>query len=234
MMSHSGKIWLAAAWIGFALLPWHTFSAGWTEWVAGLSSDGPRSAAALILVGQAWWLAPIVSALSLATLPLFGASREQHGVILSAAGLAGLALIAAQGFAIGLDGWGFAPLGAMFGAPGPRQAGMGLGAALTTASCLMLLCHGLAARGWCRGDAFVVSAIGSVVALTIVFVFFPVAIILTSAIKDDSGALAFGVFTAKFFDRSIWGLDCLASNLRCGVAWNTLFLAVLEIGRAHV
>jgi iron(III) transport system permease protein len=91
----------------------------------------------------------------------------------------------------------------------------------------MLLCHGLAARGWCRGDVFVISAIGSIIALTIIFVFFPVATILTGAVKDDSGALALGEFGAKFFDKSIWGLDCVASNLRCGVAWNTLFLAVL-------
>src|SRR5204863_8660186 len=39
--------------------------------------------------------------------------------------------------------------------------------------------------------------------------------------------IALGEFGAKFFDKSIWGLDCFASNLRCGVAWNTLFLAVL-------
>ena len=91
----------------------------------------------------------------------------------------------------------------------------------------MLLCHGLAARGWCRGDAFVVSAIGLVVALIAVFVFFPVTTILASAVRDDAGAFAPGAFLAKFLDPSIWSLDCLTSNLRCGVAWNTLFLATL-------
>ena len=38
---------------------------------------------------------------------------------------------------------------------------MGFGAALTAAAFLMLTCYGLAGRGWCRGDAFVVGAIGS-------------------------------------------------------------------------
>src|SRR5947209_7195494 len=90
-------------------------------------------------------------------------------------------------FGFALLPWHLALLGAIFGMPGPSQAGMGLGAALTSASFLMLLCHGLAGRGWCRGDAFVIGAIGSVVALTIIFVFFPVATILTSAIKDNSG-----------------------------------------------
>ena len=226
-MSRSAKAWLAAAWIGFVLLPWHVTDGDWLEWFTRLSSQGPRSAASLVLAGQAWWLTPLVLPLLLATLPLFPASPRPNGRILSAAGLAGLALVALQGFAIGLNGWSFAFLGALFGAPEPSQPGMGLGAALASAAFLILLCHGLAARGWCRGDAFVVSAIGLVIASTMIFVFFPVAIILTSAIKDDSGALALGVFAEKFFDRSVWGLDCIASNLRCGVAWNTLFLAVL-------
>ena len=56
----------------------------------------------------------------------------------------------------------------------------------------MLLCHGLAARGWCRGDAFVVSSIGLVVALIAVFVFFPVTTILASAVRDNAGAFAPG------------------------------------------
>jgi iron(III) transport system permease protein len=226
-MSRSAKAWLAAGWIGFALLPWHVLSGDWLEWVAGLSAQGPRSAASLLLSGQGRWLAPIVLPLLLATGRLMGAPRGRRGPALIAAGICGLALIAAQGFAIGLNGWRWGFLGAMFGTPGPTQAGMGVGAALTTASFLMLLCDGLAARGWCRGDAFVVGAIASVLALTIVFVFFPVGIILASAVQNDAGAFAPAEFAGRFFDSSIWGLDCLASNLRCGVAWNTLFLAVL-------
>jgi len=139
----------------------------------------------------------------------------------------GLALIAAQGFAIGLHGWTLEALAAAFGGPGPSQSGMGAGAGLTSLSLLILLCHGLAARGWCRGDAFVVSAIGLVLALITIFVFFPVSTILASALQDNQGRFAPGEFVDKFLDRSIWGLDCVISDLRCGVAWNTLFLALL-------
>jgi iron(III) transport system permease protein len=224
-MSRSAKMWLALGWAGFALLPWQRLGGDWPDWLAGLSSDGPRSAASLALTG-AWWLAPIALPLLLATMSL-GAGDARSSRALVAAGLAGIGLIVMQGLAIGLDGWSWTFLGAIFGTPGPSQAGMGLGAALTSASFLMLLCHGLAKRGWCRGDAFVISAIGSIIALTLIFVFFPVATILTSAAKDDSGALALGAFGAKLFDRSIWGLDCIGTNLNCGVAWNTLFLAVL-------
>ena len=59
------------------------------------------------------------------------------------------------------------------------------------------------------------------------FVFYPVITILVSALQNNDGAFAPGEFFAKFFDRSVWGLDCVTSHLRCGVAWNTLFLAVL-------
>ena len=50
---------------------------------------------------------------------------------------------------------------------------------------------------------------------------------LSSAVRDESGAFAPAVFVGKLANRSIWGLDCLDGPLRCGVAWNTLFLAVL-------
>jgi iron(III) transport system permease protein len=227
-MNRVTQIWLALGWIGFILLPWHLVPGEWFDLLLAFTSDGPRSAAGLALTGRAWWLAPIAFALTLATWPLIARYPDEHAARwLVAAGLLGLALIVTQGFAIGIQGWSWPLLGALFGEPGPAQAGMGSGAALTAAAFVMLLCCGLAGRGWCRGDAFVVCAIGNVVALTIVFVFFPVVTILASAIRDNSGVLAFGESVAKFFDLSVWGLDCLTSNLRCGVAWNTLFLAVL-------
>jgi iron(III) transport system permease protein len=218
-MSRPAQIWLALGWLGYAVLPWY-FAAG-PSFVEG-------SGLALGIAGDGWWLLPIVAPLIAASRPLVGGlDRYETGKWLVAAGLAGLALIILQGFAIGLGGWSAAWLAALFGAPGPRQGGMGFGAALTSLAFLVLLCQGLAARGWCRGDAFVVSSIGVIVALITIFVFFPVTTILASALEDNAGAFAPGEFIAKFFDRSIWGLDCLASELRCGVAWNTLFLATL-------
>jgi iron(III) transport system permease protein len=103
---------------------------------------------------------------------------------------------------------------------------MGYGAFLLALALLMLLCHGLAARGFCRGDAFTASAIGLVVALIAMFVLFPIVQMLASAAQDNAGRFAPGEFAAKLADASIWGLDCLHAGLRCGVAWNTLFLAL--------
>src|SRR6185436_17877177 len=137
-MNRSPTAWLALGWIGFALLPWHLVSGDWFDIFLGFTAEGPRSAAGLAVTGRAWWLAPIVIALLLATRPIVAPPRKELAARwLIAAGVLGLALIAAQGFAIGIQGWGWAFLGAIFGEPGPTQAGMGFGAALTAASFLM-------------------------------------------------------------------------------------------------
>lgn len=128
-----------------------------------------------------------------------------------------------QGFLIDHRGWTLSILGA----GGPKQAGMGYGALALCLSYLMMMCRGLAMRGFCRGDTFVVGSIALVVALISLFVLFPVLTILASAFQDNQGNLSFPSFWEKITESSIWGLDCLTSNLRCGVAWNTLFLAIL-------
>src|SRR6185369_15369549 len=97
-------------------------------------------------------------------------------------GVFGLAWLAFTGFGIGLRGWNTAWLAAIFGAPGPRQIGMGVGAGVTGFALLMILCQGLAGRGWCRGDAFITGSIGAVVGLVGLFVFLPVFKILVSAV----------------------------------------------------
>lgn len=223
-MSRATLVWIVLGWVGYALLPWYGFdgtaTASFSDYVVGGSG--------LVLgLGGAWWLLPILAPLLIALRPVAATSREADSHWLIAAGFIGLTLVILQGFTIGLNGWRFDILRALFGEPGPSQQGIGYGATLTSISFLILLCHGLAARGWCRGDAFVTSSIGIVIALIIVFVFFPVGTILASAFADNDGHFAPAEFTAKFLDRSIWGLDCLTSDLRCGVAWNTLFLGIL-------
>jgi iron(III) transport system permease protein len=223
-MSRATLGWIVLSWVGFALLPWYGFERSASPTMADYFVSG---SALIHGLRGAWWLLPIVVPLGMALIPLARPSAERQGTWLVASGALGLALIVIQGFAIGLNGWNIDILKGLFGEPGPSQAGMGYGAALTAAAFLIILCHGLAARGWCRGDAFVTSSIGAVVALIMVFVFFPVSTILASAFADNSGNFAPSEFVAKFMDKSIWGLDCLTSDLRCGVAWNTLFLGLL-------
>ncbi|MBF9235038.1 ABC transporter permease [Microvirga alba] len=224
-MSRATLGWVVLGWIGYALLPWYGFDSAaipsFSDYVVG------GSGLVLGLRGGAWWLLPIIAPLLMALRPTFASSRHSDSDWLVASGVLGLALVLLQGFTIGLNGWTLDILKSLFGEPGPHQAGMGYGAALTSSAFLIVLCHGLAARGWCRGDAFVTSSIGVVMALIIVFVFFPVSTILGSAFADNKGNFAPLEFVTKFMDRSIWGLDCVTSDLRCGVAWNTLFLGVL-------
>ncbi|HEV2559303.1 MAG TPA: iron ABC transporter permease [Microvirga sp.] len=216
-MAKGALVWVVLAWAGYGVLPWYGFE--------GINGTLVASSGLGLGIRSAPWLLPLAVPLGFAIAPLSGHAKSA-GNWLVAAGLIGLTVLVAQGFAIGLNGWR-GGLDGLLGTLGPSQAGMGLGAALTAFSLLMILCQGLAAWGWCRGDAFVVSAIGVIVALIATFVFYPVLTILASAFQDNAGRFAPGDFTSKFFDRSIWGLDCIVGDQRCGVAWNTLLLGVL-------
>jgi iron(III) transport system permease protein len=213
-------LWLALGWIGFAVLPWYLDAA------YGFSPAG--SGLTLGLAARRPWLLPLALPLLLGLVPVLRPRENAAagGKWLIGIGSAGLVWLALEGIAIGHRGWSFAWLADLFGASGPTQAGMGYGAFLTMLALLMLLCHGLAARGACSGDAFTASALGLVLALVALFVFFPIAMVLASAVEDNSGHFAPAEFLAAFLDRSVWGLDCVHSELQCGVAWNSLFLAV--------
>jgi iron(III) transport system permease protein len=50
---------------------------------------------------------------------------------------------------------------------------------------------------------------------------------LASALVTQDGGYSIASFAGKFFAERIWGLDCLFGGTRCGVAWNSLFLAVV-------
>ncbi|WP_460451523.1 ABC transporter permease [Alsobacter sp. SYSU BS001988] len=219
---------VVVAWIAFALLPWYwlDLSAG-SSGLAGYPLGAAGSGLALAISGRAWWLLPLLVPLALATFAVRDRNPMRRNALLVWAGALGVWALLKQGFVIGLKGWSFAWVAALMGGPGPSQVGFGLGAALLLLAFLILLCQGLAGRGWCRGDAFIVCSVGVVVSLILLFVFFPVSTILASAFQDNAGRFAPSEFAAKISDQSIWGLDCLAGPLRCGVAWNTLFLGVL-------
>ena len=66
-------------------------------------------------------------------------------------------------------------------------------------------------------------AIGALIA---VFTFFPVLTILIQAVQNSDGAFSPAAFFARLFTEKIWGLSCITGATRCGVARNTLLLAV--------
>ena len=113
-----------------------------------------------------------------------------------------------------------------------RQFGMGWGALLTATAFLFFLTQGLAgARRWRRATCFVAGSIGLVVALVALFILYPTLIVLDQRARTTMTARwRPALFLAKFVDAKIWSLGCLAGGGRCGVAWNTLLLAVLTGG----
>lgn len=215
--------WIALAWISFLLLPWY-----WLDFSRSVDLFGNARPGIFAALGGAWWLAPIVLPLAFATTALLpGLSRERQANRLALGGALGLAYTLAQGFAVGLRGWNWNWLAALSGGDGPAQVGMGLGAMLLLIVFLLIMSYGLAGRGWCKGDPFIVSSIAIVVALIALFVFFPIWKILSAAFITSTSDPTGANFISKITDRSIWGLDCLYGRLRCGVAWNTVFLGVL-------
>ncbi len=225
-------LWLAVGCAAFCVLPWYGIDEGFFgfDWLFDGYPLDPDYAPALFLVaqGEKPWLAPLAVFL---LLPLATWNRPRSskafGTILIVAGAGGFAYLLAQGFAVGIRGWQFAWLTAAFGQLGERQFGMGYGALLTAGAFLFLFTLGLAARGAVNGDVFVVGSIGFVVALVAVFVFFPIFQMLIQAVRTEDGGYSLSVFATKFLSPRLWGLACLAGSSRCGVAWNSLFLAVL-------
>ena len=223
--------WIIAGWVGYLLVPWYGVEDGFFrfEWLFdGYPFDTDYAPAAfLLLQGEKLWLVPLLLPLlaSLVVLRL-RKSDPTYGIILILVGAIGFSILIVQGFSIGIRGFNFTWLTAIFGDLGERQFGMGYGALLLASSFLFLFTQGIAARGAVNGDVFVVSAIGGIILVVTVFVFFPIAKMLIAAFLTEDGTYSAIVFAAKFFDDRIWGLGCLR-GMRCGVAWNSLFLAIV-------
>ena len=224
-------LWILVGWVSFLLLPWYLvdgglFSGQWL--VDGYPFDKNYAPAAfLIMQGEKLWLTPLLIPL---IMPLFAFKREKsdplYAQILILTGAIGFSWLIIQGFSIGIRGWNYEWLSTLFGKLDGRQFGMGYGGLFLASSFLFLLTQGIAARGAINGDVFVVGAIGFVLAIVGAFVFFPIVNMLMSAFITEDGSYSLIVFASKFFDDRLWGLSCVVGTGRCGVAWNSLFLAV--------
>jgi iron(III) transport system permease protein len=222
--------WVVAGWVGFCLLPWYGVEDGlWSfEWLFdGYPFDSDYAPALfLIMQGEKLWLAPLLIPLMLPWLALRRVKSDPlYARMLVLTGALGFGWLIIQGFSIGIRGFNYEWMKAVFGDLGDRQFGMGYGAMLIASAFLFILTQGIAARGAVNGDVFVVSAIGGVITIVTVFVFFPIAKMLFAAFVTEDGSYSIGVFVSKFFDDRLWGLGCLSGG-RCGAAWNSLFLAI--------
>lgn len=225
-------LWTAVGLAGFVLLPWYGlddnfFTLSWL--LDGYPfDDNVAPALFLILQGQKLWLAPMGLVLVLPML-LYGRRKSDpfFGRLLVALGAVGLTYFLLQGFGIGLKGFQWQWLSEFFGELDDRQFGMGWGALLVGTAFLFLLSLGLAARGAVGGDEFVVGSIGFIVAAVGIFIFMPIVQMMASALVTQEGDYSLGIFLSKMLSERLWGLSCLGGGPRCGVAWNSLLLAVL-------
>jgi iron(III) transport system permease protein len=223
--------WVIVGWVGFVVFPWYGIDGGFFQfdWILDGYPLQTDSAPAFWLVAmrEKLWLGPLIFPL-IAPLLVIRRSKSDpvFARVLILSGALGFTWLIAQGFGIGIRGWSFQWLEALFGPLDDRQFGMGYGALMLASAYLFFFTQGIAARGAVNGDVFVVSSIGGVITIVSVFVFFPITKTLFAAFITEGGTYSSAVFLSKFFDDRIWGLGCLW-GLRCGVAWNSLFLAVL-------
>lgn len=214
----------------FVALPWY-LPQDLSLWQAlpGVFGGGDTAAGLVQALrhGKPWlWVVPLAlggAAMALRMRP----GRAQGRVLVSAAGL-GFAALLIAGFAIGAKGWAFAALEHAFGAAPGHQFGVGIGGATTLLALLMLLGIGVARLGAFRGDLFVACAVLFCAVLLLLFVALPVGQALAGAWLDESGAPSATAWFDRLTGERVWGLGCLAGGVRCGVAWNTLLLALLS------
>jgi len=221
--------WLALGIAAFALAPWYALPdgvlhAGWLAHYFG--KENAPGIVQSVHHGRAW-LVPLALMLLLGIHATALQSRTARSNALIVIGALGFLYLLAQGFAIGARGFSYPWLATAFGPLAGSQYGMGLGAALTAAAFAMTFAIGVAERGAFRGDAFVACSVVAVSALVAAFIFYPVVTVLIQAAQDAEGAWSLTAFTRRLFTEKIWGLGCLAGGSRCGVAWNTLVLALL-------
>ncbi len=223
-------IWSLTALAGGFILPWYAIEDGFWSfgWLLdGYPFDDYYPLIVLLLDGEAPWLWPVVI---LAVATLLAARRDKRDpafcLILLAAGGGGFFYAVLQGFAIGISGWEYGFLETLFGTMESRQFGMGYGALLAVGGLFFLFTNALAARGAVNGDVFVVGSIGLIIIVVAAFIFWPISQVLVSAIQDNDHNLALGLFADKLFNTKIWGLHCVYGQRACGVAWNSLALAI--------
>ncbi len=231
MVNRIVLFWLIVGGVGYLLLPWYAIEDGiWTlEWLFDGYPTNVDYAPALFQISShgKLWLVPLGIAL---LPPLLVLNRKYKDAFyantLIISGLSGLLWFLIQGFAISYDGWNFAFLENWFGLLTLNQLGMGYGALFTATAFLFFLMAGIAAKGAVNGDVFIVCSIGFVISLVGTFVFFPVLGILTNALQDQEGLYSLFAFFERFFNQDTWGVACLTSNRNCGVAWNSVILAL--------
>lgn len=225
-------LWLAVGLFGSLLLPWYGIEDGFFsfEWITSdyLFDTDYAPLFWLLLMGEKLWLAPLVLPFIISGLALLAPNGAKLKTLLFLfGGGIGLFWLIVQGLAIGIRGWQIDALAALFGPLSDRQFGMGYGAIFYYLSNLFLFSIGVAERRGTFGDKFVISMIIFVVLLVTIFIFYPIFKLFLLGFIDDQDGYSALIFIEKFTDKRIWSLACVMGTGRCGVAINSLFMAII-------
>jgi iron(III) transport system permease protein len=219
-------LWVGIGLLAYAALPWYFLqrSSLWAAlpqlWShAEMGSGLAQMAAHGRLVGG-------VAGLLLACCSLLLRSPRQQAALTVAGAVLGLLVLGVSGFSIGMLGWSFEWLNSVFGTLFRTQPGIGWGGFVVLMSLVALLALGIARLGFFRGDGFVAGAVIGSGTLLVLFVVYPVLRSLMASVVDDMGAYSAPALVERLSTTRIWSLGCLSGG-GCGVAWNTLGLALM-------
>jgi iron(III) transport system permease protein len=223
---------LALGLVAMIALPWYRIEQGFYSfrWIYDFPSPSAGPAALQIALFGRPWILGVVIALAAAIAARFVRDPALRGWLLTTAGACGLGYLALEGLAIGMTGWTWAISETLFGQLSDGQPSIGAGAVLTAFVFVLIFSFGMAERGVMRSDAFVVATVSLLIFLVAVFVFYPIGSMFIGAFQDFDGSLNVSGFTRNFVQESIWSLDCVVGGARCGIAWRTLWLAILTAG----
>ncbi|MGF6176226.1 ABC transporter permease [Ensifer sp. 4252] len=214
----------------FLAVPWYRIEGGFfgLGWLSGFPSDAAVAPglAQIFAHGRSWLFIALVL-LGICAAARFVRDPARRGSVLAVAGAIGLLFIAFQGLAIGFTGWTWTISETLFGPLADGQPSMGAGAVLASLAFILIFAFGLAERGVMKGDAFIVASISLLVCLVVVFVFYPVGSMFAASVQDFDGSFKPDGFLRNIQDGSIWSLGCVTGGERCGVAWRTLWLALM-------
>jgi iron(III) transport system permease protein len=223
------RIWLSVGLLAYIALPWYAIQdTAWYSVLPQIFHGGETSNGLLqtLILGRTWLLLGLLG-LSVAAVGLWVPVGKPQSNWLLGGGLIGFLGLLFSGFMIGSKGWSFAILNAQFGELTVNQFGIGIGAFVALVALVMLSAFGIARRGMFKGDLFIASSVVGCSVLLLLFIAFPVTKALYGAFMNEEGRWVLSAIFERIGNERVWGLNCLAGGVRCGVAWNTLFLALL-------
>jgi iron(III) transport system permease protein len=221
--------WVALGFAAYLLLPWYAIQdSSWYEAVPQVfgQAEGANGLMQAATQGRSWLFIGLAGLAMCAVGAWLPAGRAQ-GRWLLAGGAIGAIGLAVAGFAIGARGWSSAALNTQFGELAVNQFGIGAGGFMALTALTLLAAFGIARLGLFKGDLFVAAAVIGCGVLMALFIAYPVSKALAGAFFNEDGQWSITAFIARVFTERIWGLGCIAGGVRCGVAWNTLVLALL-------